>query len=110
MKRSPIRKVSKKKAAYRASAEGQAGLAYMAAVKCLPCVICNAPPPSDAHHCFHGRYGAQKSSDFDTIPMCRWDHLDGPYAIHKNKKAWAEKHGPDYSYIPQVRAMIGGRQ
>ena len=28
------------------------GMAYMRKVKQQPCVVCNAPPPSDAHHCF----------------------------------------------------------
>jgi len=104
----PIRKVSAKRQAYRASAEGQDALAYMGKVKALPCVICGAQPPSDAHHVTHGRYGSRKASDYDTIPLCKAHHQDGPEAIHNGKETWAAKHGPDYSYIPQVRATING--
>ena len=104
----PMRKVSAKRRSYRASQEGQDALAYMGKVKGLPCVICGAAPPSEAHHCFHGRYGARKSSDYDTIPLCPEHHRTGPEAVHNAKEAWAAKHGPDYSYIPRVRAIING--
>lgn len=108
--RKPMRKVSKKRAAYRASDEGQAAWAYMGEVKRLPCCICGAPPPSDAHHCFHGRYGGRKSSDFDVVPLCKRHHQDGPEAIHNAKERWAAKHGPDYGYIEQTRRMVAGRR
>lgn len=101
-----IRKVSAKKRAYRASAEGQEAMAYMAAVKQLPCCICGAHGPSDAHHVIHGRYGSRKSSDFDVIPLCRSCHLDGPHAIHRGKETWEKLHGPDYSYIEAAREAV----
>lgn len=102
----PMRKVSKKRAAHRASKDGQAGLAYMGAVKQLPCCICGAPPPSDAHHCFHDRYGALKENDFLTIPLCKLDHQDGPEAIHKIKRTWREMHGPDYGFVESTRKLL----
>lgn len=105
--RKPMKRVSDKRRAYRASDEGQAALAYMAAVKGLPCVICGKPGPSEAHHVIHGRYSARKASDFDVIPLCVAHHREGPEAIHSGKLTWAMKHGPDYSYIPAVRKMLG---
>ena len=104
--KTPMRKVSAKRKAYRASDEGQAARAHMLAVKGLPCVICHAPPPNDAHHCFHGRYGARKVSDFEVISLCRSCHLEGPDAIHKNKAAWAARHGPDYAFLPLVQELL----
>ena len=104
--RKPMRQISAKKAAHRASKEGKAGLAYMALVKQLPCAICDAPPPSDVHHCIHDRFGSRKSSDFDTIPLCKAHHQDGPDAIHNGKASWATKHGPDYGYIQQTLKAV----
>lgn len=84
-----------------------AGKAHMARVKQLPCVVCAAPPPSDAHHCISGRYGSRKVSDLETIPLCKTCHQDGPEAIHQNKRQWEERHGPDHGYLDLVKSMIG---
>ena len=105
--KTPLRKVSAKRKAYRASDEGKAALEYMGRVKMLPCVICSAPPPSDAHHVFCGRFGSSKTSDFDVIPLCKAHHQDGPEAIHESKLRWVAKHGPDYLYIKRVKEMLG---
>lgn len=104
--RKPMRKVSRKRQAYRRSDEGKAALEHMGKVKALPCVVCGAPPPSDAHHVIHGRFSARKASDFDVIPLCKKCHQDGPEAIHNGKASWAAKHGPDYGFLPVVRAQI----
>ena len=103
--RKPMNKVSAKRKAKKASAEGQAGLEHMARVAQLPCVICGAWPVH-VHHCFHGRYGARKASDFDTIPLCPRDHLDGPEAIHRDKSGWMARNGPDYSYLDRVKDAL----
>lgn len=79
----------------------------LAKVKQLPCVICKAPPPSDAHHCIHDRYSQRKAPDSETIPLCKPHHQDGPEAIHSDKRAWREKHGPDYGYLAMVDDMLG---
>lgn len=84
-----------------------AARAYLERVKGLPCVVCGAVPPSDAHHVISGRFGSRKASDFDTIPLCKRHHQEGPEAIHQNKAAWEAAHGPDTSYLPIVKQMIG---
>ncbi|MCV2449400.1 DUF968 domain-containing protein [Paracoccus sp. DMF] len=83
-----------------------AGNRHMARVKALPCVICKRPGPSDAHHVFCGRYGSDKASDFETIPLCKSHHQHGPEAIHNAKESWEAKHGPDHSYLPLVAAWL----
>lgn len=83
-----------------------AGLSHMRRVKSLPCVICHRPPPSDAHHVFCGRYGQSRASDFDTIPLCKAHHQNGPEAIHQNKRQWQERHGPDHSYLEIVKEWL----
>lgn len=105
----PLPARSAKRKAYRASDEGKEALAYMLAVKGLPCCICQAPAPSEAHHVIHDRFGTRKSSDFDVIALCVAHHRIGPDAIHENKRAWREKYGPDYGYIEQTRKMAGYR-
>ena len=80
---------------------------HLARVAQLPCVICHRRPVQ-VHHCICGRYGTRKASDFETIPLCRECHLDGPNAIHRNKRAWIERNGPDYEYLPVVADMLAG--
>ena len=104
--RKGMRKVSAKKAAYKASKEGQAGSEYMAKVKRLPCCVCSAPPPSDAHHVIHDRYGTRKADDFSVIPLCKNCHQVGPLAIHNGKQSWRERNGPDHGFIEQTRKLV----
>ena len=101
-RKTPLKPVSAKRKAHKASAEGRAGKAHMAAVAQLPCVICGARPVQ-VHHVIHGRYGTRKAPDTDTIPLCRSCHD----SLHAGKEAWAAKWGPDYTYLPRVRAMVG---
>ena len=85
-----------------------AAKAHLARVKALPCVICGKPGPSDAHHCFHGRYGSRKASDFETIPLCKECHQDGPKSIHRDKAGWELRNGPDHEYLPVVADILAG--
>lgn len=86
----------------------EAEKAHMRNVKGEPCQICHAPAPSDAHHVFHDRYSQKKSSGFATIPLCKNCHQNAPTSIHRNKKGWRKRHGPDWSYIPQTLQAIHG--
>lgn len=83
-------------------------MAHLARVKALPCVICWKPGPSDARHVFHGRYGSRKASDFETIPLCKSHHQDGPDAIHNDKAGWADRYGFDYEFLPVVQDLLAG--
>ena len=101
-----MRQVSEKRAAYRKSSTGKLASLYMGLVKMLPCAVSGVSGPSDAHHVCHDRFGTRKASDFDTIPLSKQMHQDGPGAIHSGKAAWREKHGPDYAYIEQTRFAV----
>jgi hypothetical protein len=74
---------------------------HMAKVAQLPCVICSSWPV-DVHHCIHDRYGTRKASDFDTLPLCPTCHCK----LHADKSSWREAHGPDYGFLPRVRALL----
>lgn len=84
-----------------------AGKRHMAAVAKLPCVICGAWPV-DVHHCFCGRYGSRKASDFETIPLCKRCHQDGPLAIHQDKAGWQERNGMDHEFLAVVADALAG--
>ena len=112
--RKPMRKVSAKRAAYRASKEGVSAKSHIAAVKAMACVVCGKAGPSDAHHCrsqppegdkhYYRQLPAasRKSSDFDTIPLCRCCHE----ARHNSPMEWLRANGPDYGFLPLVRAAL----
>jgi hypothetical protein len=100
-RKTPLRPVSAKRRAAKASPEGKAGKAHMTLVAQLPCVVCGAWPVQ-VHHVIHGRYGSRKASDLDTIPLCRSCHD----ALHAGKETWAAKHGPDYGFLPAVRRSV----
>jgi hypothetical protein len=116
MKRTPIarktplqggkamRKRSPKRAAYMASSARQDGLEHMGRVKCLPCVACGAPPPSQAHHC---TANGMARDDFATIPLCYECH-QGPQGYHAAKRSWVARHGQDIDHLPRVAKLLEG--
>lgn len=54
---------------------------HMARVKELPCAVCDAPGPSDAHHIEQGQH-------YTTIPLCRSCHQDPQFGLHGAKVMW----------------------
>lgn len=111
-----LRPVSKKRAAHYASDEGKAGLAHMARVRSLPCVICHEwdmvqQSPTAAHHCIHGRYSARKAPDIMTIPLCEGHHqglLDTTkIALHQHPSKWKRLYGEDTGWLSWVETRLG---
>jgi len=116
-----MRQVSAKRTAKRASAQGQADLAYMGQVRSLPCIICDTygltqTSKVEAHHWIMDRGGTRKTPDDQTIPLCLGHHKGdfdtSKIAIHRAPKAWREAYGPDHGYIEatqrMVRNIVGG--
>jgi hypothetical protein len=54
---------------------------HLSKVKSLPCGVCGAAPPSDAHHIIQGL-------QYLTIPLCRDCHIGGHNGIHGRKSIW----------------------
>lgn len=54
--------------------------AHLAAVKSVPCVVCDAPPPSIAHHVNQGDH-------FTTVAVCVHCHV-GKGGIHGDQSMW----------------------
>jgi hypothetical protein len=60
----------------------QADREHLARVKSLPCSVCDAPPPSDAHHIEQGQH-------FTTVALCKECHQGPVMGWHGQKRAWA---------------------
>lgn len=58
---------------------------FMSAVKGLPCIICSAPPPSEAHHvCDTGR----RLGNMFCLPLCTKCHRGNDGFSGINRTAW----------------------
>ena len=55
---------------------------HLALVKSLPCSVCDAPAPSDAHHIKQGR-------QYTCVALCSDCHRGPLLGIHGQKRAWA---------------------
>ena len=55
--------------------------AHLARVKSLPCSVCSAPAPSDAHHIVQGQH-------FTTVALCRDCHQGSKNGWHGEKAMW----------------------
>lgn len=100
-KRKALPRVSAKRAAYLASPERKAGLAHMAAVAKLPCLVCGSWPV-EVHHMPDPR------SDMRVIPLCPQHHRRefGPGAWHYSPKAFIAAHGEKALLIARVAYML----
>lgn len=54
--------------------------AHLEAVKLCACVVCDAPPPSEAHHIRQGDH-------FTTVSLCQECHT-GKGGWHRDKTLW----------------------
>jgi hypothetical protein len=61
---------------------------HITRVKCLPCAVCGAHAPSDAHHILEGRTPGRRCSDFCVIPLCKDCHQDSRNGIHGQQFMW----------------------
>jgi len=55
---------------------------HLARVKSLPCSVCNAPPPSSAHH-------VKQHSQYTCVSLCFDCHQGALMGWHGQRRAWA---------------------
>lgn len=72
---------------------------HIEAVKMLPCCVCEATGPSDAHH-------IDQSSDFLTIPLCRDCHEGSFNGIHGQKRIWKTLKKTEQSCLGETIARL----
>lgn len=58
--------------------------AYMAKVKSLPCSLCDAAGPSDAHHIKQGQH-------FTAVALCKSCHQGALMGLHGQRRMWLIK-------------------
>lgn len=113
----PMLRRSAKRAAYLASDEGKAGLAHMARVRALPCIICaewglRQTMPTEAHHVIHGRYSTRRAPDMATIPLCVEHHRESSdpakVALHAEPSRWKRLYGADADWLPKIHDILTG--
>ena len=56
--------------------------AYVGLVKELPCSVCDAPPPSDAHH-------IKQHRQYTCVALCKSCHQGSKMGWHGERRAWA---------------------
>jgi len=54
---------------------------HLGMIKSLPCAVCDAPPPSDAHH-------IEQHKQYLCIPLCKDCHQGSLNGIHGQKNMW----------------------
>jgi hypothetical protein len=74
--------------------------AHIVAVKSLPCSVCDAPPPSDAHH-------IKQDSHFSCVALCKDCHQNGRLGWHGERRMWAIKKMDEHDalYVTLQRLM-----
>lgn len=102
-RRKPLPPRSKKRLAYIASDARKAGLAHMALVSRLPCLVCGRWPV-EVHHMPPGR------DDMRVIPLCPAHHRRefGPGAFHYSPRAFFAAHGTAEELLARVAEMLAG--
>ena len=73
-------------------------------VAAMGCLICESP--ANVHHIRPKGLGmSRRSSHFDTIPLC-YDHHQGQFSIHNNKKAFEKKYGKEKALLEIVKRRL----
>lgn len=65
---------------------------HLGRVKSLPCSICDAPGPSDAHHIRQGFH-------LLAVALCRDCHMGGFAGWHGQKRAWIVRKLDEYDAL-----------
>ena len=74
---------------------------HLARVKELPCGVCNASPPSEAHHVLqHHQYLC--------IPLCKDCHTNNFLGWHGQRRNWAIYKQTEMSVLNETLAKLIG--
>lgn len=79
---------------------------HIARVKALPCGLCGAPGPSEAHHIREGQGMSQRAGHFCTIPLCIQCHKP-PQGFHGDKTFWRIYKKTELDVLDQTFAVLG---
>lgn len=75
--------------------------AHLAAIKEMPCGVCGADAPSEAHH-------VEQGLQFTAIPLCPDCHRGGHNGIHGQKRIWNVLKKSELSVLNDtIRRLVG---
>lgn len=76
---------------------------HLAKVKSLPCSVCSAPGPSEAHH-------VKQSSAYLCVALCADCHRGGLLGLHGQRRAWSLRKMDEMDALAvTVRGLMGGQ-
>ena len=75
---------------------------HLAAVKELPCSVCDEPGPSDAHHIKQGQH-------FTAVALCKDCHQGAFAGWHGQKRAWALRKMDELDALAKTLARLFAR-
>ena len=68
---------------------------HLALVKALPCSVCDAPGPSEAHHLLQGQ-------QFTAVALCPDCHRGSILGWHGQRRAWAVRKMDELSALDKT--------
>ena len=74
---------------------------HMRRVKELPCSLCDAPGPSEAHHIRQGAH-------FTTVALCADCHRGGFNGLHGQRRMWSIKKMDEIDALAVTVRRLGG--
>lgn len=86
---------------------------YLDRVAALGCIVCanlgHPDSPAGIHHIRDGQGLGQRSSHFETLPLCSIHHQTGGYgvAIHAGQETWESLYGTELELLAQIRRELG---
>lgn len=101
-----------KKRTYKTKAEQK----HLDRVAALGCIVCRneglGESPAVIHHIRTGQGAGQRSSHFETIPLCPVHHQFHGVGVsyHDCPKTWESKYGTETELLVQVLYELGGEQ
>jgi hypothetical protein len=113
------RKTALRRAAMKRKSKPKAPKAereHMGVVASLYCVVCRnlrlGESPAEVHHVRYLAGGGQRSSNYDTLPLCPLHHRLGGYGIayHAGAKEWERRYGTEAELLEQIRQETGINQ
>lgn len=74
---------------------------HMQRVKELPCSLCDAPGPSEAHHIRQGAH-------FTTVALCADCHRGSFNGLHGQRRMWSIKKMDEIDALAVTARRLGG--
>lgn len=73
--------------------------AHVDRIKSIPCIVCDAPPPSDAHELEQGLW-------WTSLPLCRDCHQGSHNGIHGQRRMWLVQKLTELKALNKLLALL----